>query len=233
MKNLFQKVKYKYHYYNHILRWKLNHYLSLQNRQKVITSYLSKNKVAKLQLGCGPFKLKGWLNTELFGSKDLVSLNLLKKFPIRSNSFDFVYSEHTIEHFSFDKAEHIMKESYRVLKKGGVVRVATPNLLFLFCLYNKDQINKDYLDWTTKEFNLEAKMPSFAINNFVRSWGHEFIYDYQSLSYLLKKAGFKNIKRYSPGDSEYNELKNVEHHWKSFSEQFNNLETITLEGEKL
>ena len=34
-----------------------------------------------------------------------------------------------------------------------------------------------------------------SINRIFRSHGHQFIYDYDKLEFLLKEAGFKNVKR--------------------------------------
>lgn len=55
-------------------------------------------------------------------------VNLSKqKLPFPSNSFDVVYHKSVIEHFYRDEAEHIMKETYRVLKKNGKLIVLVPD----------------------------------------------------------------------------------------------------------
>ena len=67
-------------------------------------------------------------------------------FPILDNTIDYVYSEHLFEHLTYKQAKNMLKESYRVLKENGVIRIATPNLQFLIDLYlhpEKD-INKSY-----------------------------------------------------------------------------------------
>ena len=64
-------------------------------------------------------------------SKSRFSFSLCNEaLPFRDNSFDFVISNHVIEHVQ-DQEVHI-KEIKRVLKKGGVLYLATPNRLWPF-----------------------------------------------------------------------------------------------------
>lgn len=41
--------------------------------------------------------------------------------------FDFIYSEHVLEHFRFDAAIELLREMYRVLAPGGIARIAVPD----------------------------------------------------------------------------------------------------------
>lgn len=232
------KLKDIYHRRRHIILWKLGHYISLLNRQNVVNEYLLKHKITKLQLACGPYRLKGWLNTDLFGGENLVSLNLTKDFPLPSNSFDYVFLEHTIEHFDIDQGLKLLKESHRVLKINGKIRIATPNIGFLMQLYrkNKTATQREYIAWHFKEFPNTAfnddLSDAFLINKFFRDWGHKFIYDPKSLSLVLNKAGFKNIRKFKAGEGSNRHLSGIEKHWKSFSKRFNYLETFVLEAQK-
>lgn len=56
---------------------------------------------------------------------DLMSLQPL---PIGSDSAELVYSSHTVEHISDPAAQNMFNESFRILKKGGLIRVTTPNI---------------------------------------------------------------------------------------------------------
>jgi len=47
-------------------------------------------------------------------------LESLKKFPIDDESFDLVYIFHVLEHLSDQAVVHTLKETYRILKPGGV-----------------------------------------------------------------------------------------------------------------
>ncbi|MFZ1721944.1 MAG: methyltransferase domain-containing protein [Microgenomates group bacterium] len=233
---MLNSLKPYYHHYNHRLRWRLGHWKSIWNRQKTIAQYMKAHKVKKLQLGCGPHLIKGWLNSELYGSPEMIPLDLTKKFPVPDNSFDYLFCEHTIEHFSLEQGRNIFAEFFRVLKPGGKVRMATPDLKFLIDLYKKEKkpVQKRYIAWSSKEFfpKLGIVHETFVINNFVRAWGHQFIYDLAAFKILLPKAGFKNITKHKPGESRDKHLRGLELHGKSMGDEFNLLETLVVEATK-
>ena len=72
---------------------------------------------------------------------------------------------------------------------------------------------------------------TFVINNFMRDWGHLFIYDEKILRYSLEIAGFENITKCDLNNSEVDALRNLENE-KRVPEGFLQLESLTLEGTK-
>ena len=202
-----------------------------------IRRYLGSHQVRKLNIGCGHFPLPGWLNTDfnLF-IKDAVYLDASARFPFPSGLFDFIFSEHLIEHLPYTAGLHFLKECSRVLKPGGRIRIATPDLQFLIGLYNplKTQVQKEYIPWAGGKFLPEIKDPteSFIINNFFKAWGHRFIYDYKTLKRSLEECGFSNLVQRSVGQSDVPEFSNLEVHGKMIGEDFNRLETMVIEASK-
>jgi hypothetical protein len=72
---------------------------------------------------------------------------------------------------------------------------------------------------------------AFVINNFVRNWGHRFIYDEKTLRGAMVSAGFKAITKcdiYESMDAALRNLENEEH----VPPNFLRLETLTREGRK-
>lgn len=55
-------------------------------------------------------------------------LDVRKRFPYSDNTFHFVYTSHLLEHLLPAEAEFCVSEIYRVLKPGGIVRIAVPDL---------------------------------------------------------------------------------------------------------
>lgn len=49
------------------------------------------------------------------------------KLPYKNNSFDIVFHKSVLEHFYRNEADLIMKETFRVLKKGGKVIILVPD----------------------------------------------------------------------------------------------------------
>ena len=175
-------------------------------RGKQIERYLAAHDVAKLQLGAGDRPRDGWLNTDLhgYGRSELVYLDVRKRFPLPDASFDFVYSEHMLEHLSYAEGQRCLRECSRVLKPGGRIRVATPSLEQLAKLYDGGELAQRYVRWAvaTLEPETDATLPGVVINNFFRSWGHRFIYDPQTLRHALSQAGFVDVEERPVGELE-------------------------------
>ena len=107
------------------------------------------SKVNYLNLGCGAKFHKDWTNVDFVSTGDgVIGHNLLAGVPFEDNKFDVVYHSHVLEHFPKDKANHFIKECHRVLKKGGIIRVAIPDL---------EQIAKNYLKYLEESLNKTPK----------------------------------------------------------------------------
>lgn len=210
----------------------------LVRRGAVIDHYLKTHSVTKLQLGTSNNVLSGWLNTDVAPNhRSVVYLDVTKAFPLSDNTFDYVFSEHMIEHVSHSDGQMMLQECFRVLRPGGTVRVATPDLKVLLSLYDKEKtaFQKRYIDWSVKRFMPEVpeRQDVFVINNFFRAWGHRFLYDGETLHGSLARAGFRDITFHAPGQSDYPELRKIECHGRELgSDEINDFETIVIEGRK-
>ena len=96
----------------------------------------------KLNLGCGNRYHTAWTNID-FKPADgkVLAHNLLQGIPFNSESFDVIYHSHLLEHFPKADAPKFLKECFRVLKPGGIIRVVVPDL---------EQIAKYYLSLLAK-----------------------------------------------------------------------------------
>jgi SAM-dependent methyltransferase len=54
----------------------------------------------------------------------------LRKIPVPDQTFDIVFSSHTLEHFGWSNIEKVLKEWCRILKVGGELRLVVPNLRY-------------------------------------------------------------------------------------------------------
>ncbi|HID31335.1 MAG TPA: methyltransferase domain-containing protein [Desulfobacterales bacterium] len=82
-----------------------------------------------LNLGCGKRFHPDWTNIDIIASSPHVQVHDLSKgIPFPADTFDVVYHSHLLEHFKRDAALRFTQECYRVLKSGGIIRVALPDL---------------------------------------------------------------------------------------------------------
>ncbi|HCI05301.1 TPA: methyltransferase [Patescibacteria group bacterium] len=94
-----------------------------------------------LNLGCGGVFSPEWNNIDLYRSKEVFYHNLENGIPFSDNCSDVVYSSHVLEHFSREKGNFFIKEIFRVLKPGGMVRLVLPDLETIAAEYLKNIVN--------------------------------------------------------------------------------------------
>lgn len=198
--------------------------------------YLATHRVPKLHIGAGDGALPGWLNTDIEpGADDVFFLDATKPFPFHDSAFDYVYSEHMIEHVSRRDAAFMLSECRRVLKPNGTIRIATPDLQVIAGLYagNGNADRHRYIKWVTDRLMKNARdyQPGFVINQAFYNWGHQFLYDGELLAVALRDAGFAQIQRCSMGISNDEHLRGIESHGKFIDDdQIAAFETMVLEG---
>lgn len=84
-----------------------------------------------LNLGCGMHYTTSpeWTNVDFQKTgESVIAHNLLQGVPFENGSFDLVYHSHVLEHFSPAEGKKFMAECFRVLRPGGIIRVAVPDL---------------------------------------------------------------------------------------------------------
>lgn len=192
-------------------------------------------------MGCGGNLLTGWLNTDIgtiLNRRGVVYLDARKRLPFADNMLRFIFNEHFISCLTVEEAGWFLKECHRVLKLGGILRIATPTWLFLVKLSkNRDEQWENYLRWATDQFLPADHYTScFVINNLLydpcNGLGGKSVYDQETLTWMLSQAGFSRVDLRSVGESPHPELRGVEGHGKVIPPEFNELETTVLEATK-
>lgn len=173
----------------------------------------------KLNLGCGGNILAGWENHDM-------DWNIEERLSCEDNLIDFILAEHVVEHTDSPTALRFFDECYRILKHGGVIRIAVPSVSQI--LLRADQ---QYLDWLGGSGFGEPTMRS-ALRNIVLNHGHKSCWSHEILGALLQAAGFENQTICHAGWSPYPELCGVEGHGKVIGDHNNKIETIIMEATK-
>lgn len=192
------------------------------------------NKV-NLNLGCGDTAPEGWVNCDSSWNAQLSKLpfvhqaikklglvsearwpgnvrylSLGKRFPWKDGSVDVVYASHVLEHLDQRVADNFMQESMRVLKRGGVLRIVVPDLLYHAKKYVNSTIDGDGASGA-EEFlaitNLRLPVARGLLHNaYNLMLGHPSLhkqmYDWVTLRKMVEGYGFMAIRQMSHGVSE-------------------------------
>ena len=188
----------------------------------------------KLHIGCGDHPIDGWENTDIAPcGAGIRYLDATEPFGIADASIDRIYSEHMIEHVPLAGGLAMLGECYRVLRLGGRIRISTPGLEFLIDLVRRPNLASDaYVKWACAAFS--PGLPVCAetvINNFVRAWGHQFIWSRDTLASEMHRIGFRQFCWPRIAESTVPEFVGLENAAR-MPEGFLQLETMTVEAEK-
>lgn len=166
----------------------------------------------KINIGCGWRNFgKDWIHID-GGDYDHLDYKDVTKLEYEDNSVDLVYASHLLEYFDRDEVRYILKEWIRVLKPGGILRLAVPNFEAIAQLYVLSTRKKSHK--TDEKFK---GMQTYNLENFLgplygkMSMGdetiyHKTVYDYNSLKYLVGQFGMKDYKWYDWEQTEHSDF---------------------------
>ena len=213
-------------------------------------------------IGIAKFLRKiGFISEERFQNlldvdPEIILWDLRKGIPFDDDTFDVVYHSHFLEHIDKDGAPAFLRECYRALKTGGILRVVVPDLQKIIIRYNsavnsiEDGDPEAIQDHEIVTYELFDQMVSSGISGtkeqrflirFIEriirgntakvGERHRWMYDKYSLCELFTNIGFKDIKTETPTSS------SIEG-WTQFNLDINEdgsvykLESLYIEGVK-
>lgn len=147
----------------------------------------------KLHLGCGKRDFgPDWIHIDSARFPHISHFNV-KKLPFKDKTVDVIYASHLIAYFDRVEIVDVLAEWRRVLKNGGILRLATPDFWKMCRMYN---------DYKIKLHDIHGPLYGrMAMNDKVIH--HRTVYDFPTLSRVLMLAGFKNVRRYDHEQTEH------------------------------
>lgn len=164
----------------------------------------------KINLGCGPHGLAGWTNIDIDPPNDPIctyrrfDLSLGLPADILAGSVDLIYTEHFVEHLTRDAFFYLLSHCKAAMRRGAIMRVSTPDLDYLISRYLAGEVG----DWSP---TWNPQTPCQMLNEGVRLWGHQFIYNLSEMRRIVADVGgFSDPRRCAWRVSTEPQLSNLE-----------------------
>jgi SAM-dependent methyltransferase len=149
--------------------------------------------VKRLNWGCGAHVAAGWINSDV---KDEAGVDLVadirEGLPLESNSVDYAVSIHALPEFTYPELVPVLEELQRVLKPGGTLRLALPDLrrgIDAYLAGDEDyfKVGADEVESLGGRFITQMLWYGYSRSLFTADFALE----------LLEKAGFADVRECS------------------------------------
>lgn len=188
-----------------------------------------------IQYGCGLTAPDGWRNFDASPVLRLRRLPLIaiagavigprfpanveygdvtKSLPIIDSSAKMLFCSHVLEHLALEDCRRALKETYRILKPGGIFRMVLPDLETIIASYWASRGDADAAPKFMRSTILGHEARPRGVSALLHSWlgnsHHRWMWDYASLSWQLTEHGFVKVRRARLGDNPDPMLSSVE-----------------------
>lgn len=145
----------------------------------------------KLHLGCGKRDFgKKWIHVDGAKFPHVVFSDITKLDHFKTDFVHLIYASHVLEYFDREEVIPVLEEWVRVLKPGGILRLAVPDFRAMAALYIVGARGKRYeLDSLLGPIFGKMDMDDEKIF-------HKTVYDFESLKTVLESVGLTNIRRW-------------------------------------
>lgn len=149
----------------------------------------------KLHLGSGEIRIPGYLNVDLVPSSniDLVD-NVATLSRFLPESVESIYACHVLEHFSHEMGSttingvDVLRRWFEILKPGGELFVAVPNLRDIFLAILRNPSRKNSLGYFMAIYGGQDYPTNVHYSGYTR----------ESLKEVLFEVGFEKVSTFKP-----------------------------------
>ena len=148
----------------------------------------------KLHIGCGDKILNGFTNVDIRPNEGVDVVTDIKDLScFKNDNVSLIYCSHVLEHFPRHEYKNVLKNWFDVLSKGGVLRLAVPNIEAVIDHYhqfNDLEILRGFL-WGGQ---------TYPQNYHYCGW------DFKTLEKDLLSVGFDKVLKYDWRDTEHSNI---------------------------
>jgi predicted SAM-dependent methyltransferase len=157
-----------------------------------------------LNLGAADDQFEDYVALDFFSRNTGYGADLRYPLLIDSEVFDGIFTEHTLEHLSYEEVARVLTECLRILKPGGKIRVIVPDL----SLFAENYARKNdswFREWERTVLGPRGRsmISNMEALSFVtQEYGHRSAWDAETMERFLVRAGFTDIRRRAPGEGD-------------------------------
>lgn len=151
----------------------------------------------RLNIGCGEYKLPGWVNIDQNPGDEPDLICEVPPIPYHDNTVTEIYGGHFFEHLEPDRAATFLQEAMRALVPGGKLGLVVPDIREVFKRYIAETNDRFMVPagcwWDVRD--LDHICSVFLYNS---PWGnvdspHKWAYEPRTLKRAMEEYGFVNL----------------------------------------
>ncbi|UYQ64515.1 class I SAM-dependent methyltransferase [Streptomyces peucetius] len=180
-------------------------------RFRLSRALTSATSPCKIEIGAHRTRRPGWIGTDVSWCTRHY-LDATERWPVPTSSASHIYADNVIEHLRMQPNRRLFREAYRALVPGGRIRLATPDVEYLVERYTKRDHEMRRLIALSNTKNYEAHHPVDLLRVAFQECGHHtgYLWDFQALRDELTLAGFTDVRRFEPRQSDDPDLRDME-----------------------
>lgn len=150
----------------------------------------------KLHLGCGPRYIPGFVHVDAQPAPHVDIVAPVEHLPLDSASASLIYASHILEHFDRHTYKAVLAEWFRVLKPGGIFRLAVPDFAACAAIYYESGL-ADGL----------SGLIGLIVGGQRDSYDyHKMVFDEDFLRRVLLEIGYREVRRWNWRETEHTDI---------------------------
>lgn len=176
----------------------------------------------KLHLGCGVKHFPGWFHVDALAYPHVDHVGRVEELGfVPTGSAGLIYACHLLEHFNRKTYMNALREWRRVLRTGGVLRLAVPDYAACARVYLSGTLVRGIEDVRGLMMGGQRDQYDF----------HSMIFDEPDLTRALKEAGFADVRRWDWRTTEHAAIDDYSQAYLPHMDKVNGtLVSLNLEG---